>query len=104
MKALVVTILLIAVGVTTLAACNSVSATYPAVGQVVYCPSCDRNLYERVSGTSRTAFRRAEYVPLYFDIDIPQPGAESLCPFCKHTIAQFDAHGYVERVYYRDKR
>jgi len=84
--------------------CND-TYVLPKKGEVVYCPSCDRNLYLRVNGTSRTQYRRADYVPLYYDIDIPDAGEEIVCPFCNKPIVDFhyitDGRIVIDKVYYR---
>jgi len=90
--------------------CQTENAGYrlPAVGQVIYCPYCDVDLYQRVSGTSRTAYRRADYAQLLFDVSVPDPGFEHMCPICGDEIVEWASLGvgegqYITRVYYRDK-
>jgi len=74
----------------------------PAVGQAVYCPRCDANLYQRVSGTSRTAFRRNDYAQMRYDMSIPYPGEEAWCPLCNQSIVERNADGDIIKVFYRD--
>jgi hypothetical protein len=77
----------------------------PDPGQVVYCPTCNRDLYIRLhgTGTTRTAFSRADYAPLYYDIDLPISGREAYCPFDGGDLVVRDGNGKVVRVHYRDR-
>lgn len=89
-----------------LVACNGqgVSHRLPAVNQVIYCPQCDADLYYRVAGTSRTAFRRADYVPASFDVPVPRPGCENVCPLCHGLITRLGDDGLLYTQYREPRR
>jgi hypothetical protein len=82
----------------------------PSIGQAIYCPSCDADLYQRVSGTSRTAYKRTDYAQMRYDCPAPLPGAEHICPLCGADIViwgdpiEGGEGRYIARVYYRDRQ
>lgn len=86
-----------------IAGCTTASTTHrlPAINQVVYCPSCNADLYQRVAGTSRTVFKRSDYVQLRFDMPVPRVGEENICPLCYNFLSTVGADG-VTYVSYRD--
>ena len=91
-----------------LSGCTTTSrAILPPQGSVVYCPHCDTNLYLRINGTSLTAFHRPDYMPLFFDIPLPEPGEEMVCPRCGKIMVDFvytadaDPDMRITKVYHR---
>lgn len=82
--------------------CDTADHRLPAVGQVIYCPHCDSNLYQRVSGTSRTAFKRSEYIQCRYDMPVPAVGEETVCPMCHKVIVE--ERGGLLHTFYRDKQ
>ena len=97
MKRIILPVLLAAI---CLCACNASGVhRLPPVGEVIYCQHCDTDLYYRVAGTSRTAFRRADYVPASFDVPVPRPGMETICPVCHREITTLRADGLLQTQY-----
>lgn len=92
-----------------LVACEQTAYRLPPVGGVIYCPyaNCPGNdadgLYQRVTGTSRTAFRRSDYVQTRYDCPVPAVGMEHICPLCTRSITTVGADGLLY-THYREVR
>jgi hypothetical protein len=93
-----------------IAGCATTTDRLPAIGQAIYCPSCNADLYQRISGTSRTSYKRTDYSQMRYDCPAPLPGAEHICPLCGADIViwgdpiEGGEGRYIARVYYRDRK
>ena len=83
------------------ASCATTTYRLPAIGQAIYCPHCDADLYQRVEGTSRTIYRRADYAQCRFDCPAPPPGEEHICPLCHQQITYM--RDGIMWTHYRDR-